>query len=799
MPGPEEGNAGDGQQQQQAAPIRPVGGIKAPEHLQVKKGALENWKTWRLRWKNYAVITQLAKQTPEYQVALFLHTIGPEAFEIYNAFEFTAGEVQTVDLIITKFNTYAIGEINETYERYVFNKRQQEQGETFEAYLTTLRTLAKTCSFCNCLGDTLLRDRIVTGINNNNTRKLLLQKRELTLNTCIDICKSAEAAETEMKAYTTSASTEHGASVHGVRHRSSKPSTSGSSGKYKHKAASHQAKKQGKQMLDCKFCGQKHIRDKLECPAYKKTCRACGGKDHFAIVCKKKRSVHNVMEESPTGDLDSDTDTSTEYIGAVDVQPEDTVTVNTVKSDDIFAEMLVNDEQHVTFQVDCGAKVNLISEKYVDPKKLVKKATKLQMWNKATLMSHAACRLKIRNPKNNKKYSVEFKVVKEDLTPLLGSKACQAMNLITVNDENFNRVAAVHVKQDPKLKQPEDNYAEVFNNELGRIPGEVHFECNPDVEPTILPPRRLPHAIKPKVKAELDRLVDKEVIEPVEGPTQWVSQLVVAEKKNGDLRICIDPRPLNKALKRAHYQLPTIDDVLPSLTDAKIFSKLDLSSAFWQLTLDEESSKLTTFNTPFGRYKWLRLPFGTSASSEIFQYRLHVALEGLPGVLCVADDIVVYGNGATTEAALVDHDSNLEKLLERCVQQHIKLNKDKSFFRAEEIPFLGFQVTSEGLKPDPTKVTAIINMPTPTDVQSVQRLVGFVNYLSRFMPSLSDVLEPMRQLSRPDVAWHWDFPQQQAFAKIKQMITAAPVLAYYDPSEPLAIQCDASNKGIGLV
>ena len=118
--------------------------------------------------------------------------------------------------------------------------------------------------------------------------------------------------------------------------------------------------------------------------------------------------------------------------------------------------------------------------------------------------------------------------------------------------------------------------------------------------------------------------------------------------------MCIDPKPLNKALKRNYYQLPVIDDILPELSSAKVFPKLDLNSAFWQLNLDDESSKLTCFKTPFGRLRWRRLPFGLSMSSEIFQHRLNAALEGLPGVICVADDIVVYGKGGDDSAAIIN-------------------------------------------------------------------------------------------------------------------------------------------------
>ena len=171
----------------------------------------------------------------------------------------------------------------------------------------------------------------------------------------------------------------------------------------------------------------------------------------------------------------------------------------------------------------------------------------------------------------------------------------------------------------------------------------------PDAEPILRLPKRLPVELKDSVKQELDRLVKAGVLAPVDEPTDWVDQMAIATKKDGSLRICIDPRHLNLSLKREHYQLPVLDDILPDLAKAKVFSKVDLSHGYWHCTLDEESSLLTTFSTPFGRYRWTRLPFGLSASCEIFQKRLHQALEGLLGVACIADDILVYGVSDSNE------------------------------------------------------------------------------------------------------------------------------------------------------
>ena len=519
------------------------------------------------------------------------------------------------------------------------------------------------------------------------------------------------------------------------------------------------------------------------CPAWGKTCMACGGKNHFQMSSKCKRhSVHSVGEDYST----DSSETSSETISGITTDQDHFVNAVQPGNQLIFCEMEVN-KKPVRLQIDCGSTVCILSKRYVENAQIRPEKVNLQMWNKTSLQALGKCKVKVVNPTTKQKFKVDFVIVDKELTPLLSGKAAQKMNLITVHYDKFKVVNAV--------SSPEHDYVQLFPDTFkdtpGTLPGtKVHLTTVEGASPVIRSARTLPESRKDVVKAELQRLVDTGMIVPVDEPTDWVSQMSVAEKKSG-VRICIDPRPLNKALKREHYKLPVLEDILPELSQACKFSVCDLKAGYLHCELDHPSSLLTTFATPFGRYRWCRLPFGLTVSSEIFQKRLHQALEGLEGVRCIADDVLIWGR--TDD----EHDERVRSFLQRCCEIGIALNKDKCRFGLQEIPFMGHVVSSSGLKPDPAKIEAIVKMKPPTDKAGVERLRGTVNYLSRFVPKLSDVIRPISDLTHPDVEWTWDSVHDKAFEEIKRLLTQAPVLAYFDSTKELSIQCDASGQGLG--
>ena len=222
-----------------------------------------------------------------------------------------------------------------------------------------------------------------------------------------------------------------------------------------------------------------------------------------------------------------------------------------------------------------------------------------------------------------------------------------------------------------------------------------------------MPDCRVSVNTRPALLRELTRLEKLKVITKVSEPTPWLSQLVMTHKKDRSVRICINPNELNKALLRERSTMPVMEDILHELKDARIFSKADLSSGYWHIELDEESGRLTSFMTPFGRYRWLILPFGLSVSAKIFQRNLIEALRDLPGVLCIADDVIIHGSNQE------EHDARLSSFLSRCNEMGIKLNKQKFEHAADSICFMGHRITSKGLEADPTKIKAVMGMERP--------------------------------------------------------------------------------------
>jgi hypothetical protein len=202
---------------------------------------------------------------------------------------------------------------------------------------------------------------------------------------------------------------------------------------------------------------------------------------------------------------------------------------------------------------------------------------------------------------------------------------------------------------------------------------------------------------------------------------------------------------------------------------------------------------LLTFGTPFGRYRFKRLPFGIHSASEVFQVEIASIIADIPGCANSQDDIIVWG---TTKQ---EHDHRLRDVLTRIRSSGLKLNQSKCVFAAESLTFLGHTLSADGVKPDLSKVEAIVNMPLPESKSDHQRFLGMVNYLAKFVPNLSQITTPLRDLLKKDVHFDLQQPQLDAIEELKRLITSPPCLRFFDPNLPSRLKPDASSDGLGAL
>ena len=606
------------------------------------------------------------------------------------------------------------------------------------------------------------------------------------------MCRASEHAEKQVKAIHKQPSAEN---VNFVKAKHKGQDSTNKSTPFKQKTSQqHSSKSASKTSESCLFCGNKRHAKKKDCPAYGQTCRKCKKANHFAKVCmqKSKQQVHMLNEDESEEESEDDI-LSIEEISAVKGTSKRLTTKLVFKMPD-------NNKEKIECQLDTGATCNVMSHRDLmillqDGNPAVEKSkVSLRLFDGTAVKPVGVTTLVIE--RKGKQYPTKFQIVNIDSQPLISAETCKELELISINIEPVHEIHHVQSENSPNLTQEFilKHYKEVFEG-LGHI-GDSKFVLKPDSKPVQHTPRRIPVAIRDRVKEKLDDMEGKGIIAKVTEPTEWISSMVVV-KTPKKIRICLDPLDLNKAILRPRYQMPTLEEILPSISNAKVFSTLDAKDGFYQVKLDEESSRLTTFWTPHGRYRYLRMPFGVSLAPEEFERKLHEHLDDLPGVIVLRDDILVVGNGDTEAEANINHDKNLKGVLERAKKINLKLNSSKMCLKKAEVKFMGHVISKDGLKPDPEKVKAIEDMPKPTSKKELLTLLGFVNYLSKFLPKLSEITRPLRDLTVKDAKFIWASQHEEAFKQVKTLVTKHPVLRFYDVKKPVTIQCDASEFGLG--
>lgn len=725
--------------------------IKPPKAFIFASGDASNsWKQWLQQFEWYEIASEFNKKTPEIQCATFLVSLGPEIITIYNNFQLSDAEKTDLSVLKQKFTTYFDPKKNITFERYTFNKMIQEIGESFDEYYSKILKQSINCEF-GALADELLRDKIVIGISDMGLRQKLLAEENLGLTKTINICKAFEQAQKQ------------------VQMMNNMIEDSGINIIKKEKYVNQNTS-------NCTRCGRQH--DKNKCPAFNEICNTCSIRGHFSKMCKtSKRRMQTIKARSQKEKINTITDCSCQRNEDLyESDQELTIcSINDYVSEDDWIEFMRIKSINHKFKLDTGARCNVMSKSIATSLGLHIKPSKTNY-----IVSFSDHKIKVIGEVTtlveNREHRgmLVFKVINKPTITIIGYKACTNLHLLN----------------SPKINTISEKSEDLFNG-LGCLKG---FEYNIDLidnpKFNIQPARKVPHAIKSQVKNELQKMENLGVIRKIKEPTPVVSPMVIV-KKNNKLRICIDPTDVNRNIKRRHYPLPTLESITAKVHGCKFFTKLDCNKGFWQIKVSKETEKFLTFATPWGRYCCTRLPFGLSSAPEVYQEMMSTLLDGIENVDCSMDDVLIYHKSETQLGEITT------RVLNRIRNAGLVLNKDKCQFNQTKLKFLGHIFSENGISADPEKVSAINKLKTPSNKDELQRILGMITYLHKFIPNLSEITDPLRSLMCKDIAWIWEDQHSQAFEKIKQLLITAPVLAYYDVNSEVVLSVDASSKAVG--
>lgn len=397
-----------------------------------------------------------------------------------------------------------------------------------------------------------------------------------------------------------------------------------------------------------------------------------------------------------------------------------------------------------------------------------------------------------------------------------GTKAITDMSGVTFTLDNPNEVnnivdvQMIDMKQEKLVKEADihcgnldekskDRLIKLLNKyrstvsfnikELGKTDAaEMKIELKTET-PVFHEPYRLSHSDRNKVKEIIQELEKNGIIR--ESNSSFASPIILISKKNGESRLVIDYRALNKITKRIQYPLPLIDDHIDLLNNKKVFTSLDLKSGFYQIPMHPDSIEKTAFITPDGQWEFLRMPFGLANAPATFQKAINKILKN--SALVYIDDVLI-----PTESS-EDGFEQLEKVLQALQTNGLTLNLTKCRFFQEQIEYLGREITGEGVSPGSSKIMAVMKVEDPINVKQVRQFLGLAGYFRKFIKNFAQIVLPLTILLRKNITFVCGEEQKEAVQTIKKILSKRPILAIYDTTLETEVHTDASAIGLGAI
>ncbi|CAK1603490.1 unnamed protein product [Parnassius mnemosyne] len=544
-----------------------------------------------------------------------------------------------------------------------------------------------------------------------------------------------------------------------------------------------------------------------------KRCFNCGDLDHQVPTCTKGIKCFRCNEFGHTG-----TQCNNKGKKTLNIQKTDTK-IKTDKEDKEletpYKKIKINDVE-ITALIDTGSDVNLIKlsevEKFMTEKAIYDKEKSIHLTGIAGKELNTKGLLKVKVLIDDYYADLEFHVVQDYAIPvsvILGNPILkdfeinftrdgiflEKISYLTLLAEEKNNICDEHYPENKEIADKVTKLIKEYKTNAKKKESNVEMKIIlTEEDPIYQSPRRLSPLEMKVVDEQIKEWLDQKIIRP--SKSDFASPVVLAKKKDGTYRLCIDYRKLNKRIVKDRFPLPLIEDQIDRLKGAKVFTTLDLKNGFMHVNVHEESRKFTAFVTPQGQYEFMKMPFGLCTAPSVFQRYVNHVFQDLISdgtVLAYLDDLILPSE--TEEEGL----EKLVKVFQRAEEYGLLFNWKKCHFMKREIEYLGYIIRNNELRPSKEKISAVSRFKTPHNIKSLQSFLGLSGYFRKFIKNYSIIAKPLTNLLKKDVEFNFDEECEMAFNELKRILCSSPVLRIYDPDLTTELHTDASAEGYGAV
>ena len=792
-----------------------------PEALEVDTD-FDHYVTWEKKFRDYYVTNNMSELKLEAQQAYLRVCLSSDMIRTVEEYLKLPASSTIEDTLkaLEVFHARTSSIVKRRHEWYSF---KQKPGESMRALYVRLMRTAQLADLGKMTYDDHLASKLIISINDEELSRELLEMKEPKLDdiklkcetwessrsTARQLVKANKVGSTSATVHVAKTSTYKREKQAGLQKKAAakaKPSSVPAAQPVGKGTRSNQPKSNDRPK--CKACGMVHRNKADVCPAANAPCLGCGKTGHFKKVCPRAAAT-----VANGGGLSTVWAVTAKKVGHCDK----------VKTTFSSGEAELN----CRAQPDTGASICLL------PTKMAREADfKLNQHDKMEVQvanqSWMECTgsFPARITANGQDCDTTVYVSDEAPCPILSRETVKALRMIpagfpfaVVDDGNVMSVddqdscASCYVVQAATEDATRlraallEEYADVFAMTPGEeevktpkmpkpMKGEpMEIYLREEAKPVAIHvPRKVPFALEELVKTELDEMVAKGLLVQVDEPTKWCSGLVTVLKPSGDPRITVDYKPINQYVLRPTHPFPAASAAVRAVPPQSTwFASMDATKGYWQIALSKDASLLTTFITPWGRYRYTRAPMGLSSSGDEFCRRGDRALAGLRDIVKVVDDILLHAR------SLEELEASARRVLDRCRKYRISMSPEKFVFGVRKIDFVGHTLSGDGVTVNASKLKAISEFPVPKDLTDLRSFMGLANQLGGFHPRLTEVLTPLRPLlSTKRAVFVWDEVHQQAFEEARRVLSSVPVLAQFDPTKPVKLVTDASKlKGLG--